>query len=464
MSSQGLGDNPDSAAKILEALTKASSELEKSVDILTGQLVNFNQSLEKSFNDDLAAAKERMEAAMRLNLDGLMRDKEAVMKALAEYKQAEIEKVILSGKTVRSGLAAQVEDATRALSATVTGKIGGIREHLAQPELEMRTKYEELQNSLQTAVIGAHEQLIKAKVAEEELLAITARDFDGKVKQEIAQGQEEFSARFSERKAQLENHGEQVVNELAQKYDEVIRTLDASFQEGVAAVEQNSQQAADKLKQLSASGAGFMVEQDQAFASTLNDLSGLLNGLYETRLNNLAAQSRTEIVSAAEHAEECLSTTKAELQVCLKEFQRDYVNQFEALQSKFEKLLEEYSRKKDSSAMRGLKEDRVREQLHSLFRRLGQEMIDSASSAAARIEAEFQKSMDAFALRIETAKTQACESLERESKLMQKELTKSFQEFEKQMDELKAQASGIDKQGRDVANIVMTVRQANLEL
>jgi hypothetical protein len=254
-----------------------------------------------------------------------------------------------------------------------------------------------------------------------------------------------------------------VVSELAQKYDLVIGRLESSHQAGLVSVGENNQEALAKLKQLSDSGHQVFTEQSNTFQQSLVGLSGVLNGLYEARLNNLAAQSRTEISSAAHHAEECLITTKAELQVCLKDFQRDYVAQFEALHSRLEKSLEEFAMRKDSGAVRGLKEERVREQLHSLFRRLGQEMLDSAASASNRLEDEFQKSMEAFSQRIDTARAQACDSLSRESGLMQQELARSFEEYDKQLLELQAQAARLEKSGRDVANFVLTIKQANLD-
>ncbi len=458
------GESQDSAAKLmLEALSKASAELEKTVNVLTDQLANFNQNLEKSFQDEVNSSKERMESALRQNLDGLLRDKESVMKLLAEFKQAEIEKVIMSGKMVRSGLAAQVEDTTRSLSSTVAGKITEIRGQLSQPEAEMKRKYDETHQALQATIAQASQALAQATVAEQQSISTASQQFDLKLAEVLSTGQAALEESFSRRRSELESQGDQVVGELAQKYDEVIGRLESSNHQGLLTVGEKSAESVRNLKQISDAGAEYFAEQDKNFLASLTNLSGLLNGLYETRLNNLAAQSRTEINSAAQHAEECLINTKAELQMCLREFQRDYVAEFEGLFTKLEKTLEEFAKKKDSGAMRGLKEERVREQLQSLFRRLGQEMIDSSSAAARRLETEFQKSMDSFAQRIETAKTQSCESLDRESKLMQKELSRSFQEFDKQLQEMQAQTVQLESAGRDAANIVMTIRQANLE-
>ena len=148
---------------------------------------------------------------------------------------------------------------------------------------------------------------------------------------------------------------------------------------------------------------------------------------------------------------------------CLTEFQKDYAAQFEALRTRLEKTLEDYARKKDSSVIRGFKEERIREHLQSLFRRLGLEMVNGAANASSVLEAEFQKSMDGFEQRIEAAKTQSCDSLSRESNLMKKEMARSFYEFERQLSELQTQIYQLEKAGRDAANFVMTIRQANLD-
>jgi hypothetical protein len=461
----GSGDNLDSAAILklmLEALSKASAELDRTVDILTEQLSGFNQNLDKSLRDELSAARDRMDAALRQNQERLHKDKEAVIKSLSEFKQAEIEKVILTGKTVRTGLAAQVEEAGRDLASTVAGKIAAIKGELARPELEMKEKFEQVQQGLQAAVSEAQDRLSQKRAVEEAAISKSTAEFQDKVIKAVNAGSQSAEVSLAGRRAELESEAENVGAELAQKYDEVIARLENSLKQGQAGQEEASTDAAGKLKQISDSGGQYFSEQEKAFQESLSGTSELLNGLFETRLNNLVAQSRTEIVSAAQHANECLATTRTELHGCLNEFQKDYVAQFETLHARMEQTLDEYGKKKDGSNLRGVKEERVREQLHNLFRRLGQEMVNGAAMASRRLEADFQKSMDAFEHRIESAKTQACESLTRESNLMQKEMDRSFQEFEKQVADLQSQSLQLEKTGRDAANFVMTIRQANL--
>lgn len=460
MSTPGI----DSAAKLMwEALAKASAELEKTVAALTEQLSVYNHNLEKSFSDEIDAAKERMESALRQNMDGLLKDKEAVMKALADHKQAEIEKIMESGKTVRNGLAFQVDQAASELSSSVGSKIAELRQVVAKPESEMKAKYDETQKLMSAAFVDSKQRLLSGKTSKDAELSANVSEFQQKVEQEISASRAEFGEKFSQKQIELKTQGSEILSELLQRHEAISSEFEGSLESGMMAISQESEKSGQSFEELVESGKQDFSETTKSFTGSLDNLSGLLNGLFETQLNNLSAQAKTEITSAAQHAHEVLASTRSELQVCLKEFQNDYAAKFEGLQTRLEKALEEEASGGAKGGMRGLKDERVREQLNNLFRRLGQEMIDGAANAARRLEFEFQKSIETFEVRIDNAKTQACESLDRESKLMQKELTRSHHEFERQLSDLQAQIAMLDKHGRDAANIVLTIRQANVE-
>lgn len=461
--SSGPGENLDSAAKLMfEALTKASAELEKTVGVLTEQLAVYNQNLEKTFQEEVNAAKERMESALRQNMDGLLKDKDAVMKALADHKQAEIDRIIESGRAVRNGLSTQVEEATSTMTDSVGSKITTIRDAVVKPEADMKAKHEETQKLMSAAFLDARQRLISAKSTREGELASVVEEHKAKVEHQLGQSRADFAEKFAFKQTELQTQTQEVLNEIIAKTDAVNTKIEGALESGMMSISQESENSGRRLKDIVEAGRQNFSDTSQSFTGSLGSLSGLLNGLYETQLNNLAAQSRTEIISAAQHANEVLASTKSELQLCLKEFQSDYVAKFEALASRLEKSLEEEA-KGGKGGLRGLKEERVRDQLNNLFRRLGQEMIDGAANAARRLEFEFQKSIESFESRIESAKNQACESLDRESKLMQKELTRSFHDFERQIADLQSQTAMLEKHGRDAANIVMTIRQANVE-
>jgi translation initiation factor 2 alpha subunit (eIF-2alpha) len=304
---------------------------------------------------------------------------------------------------------------------------------------------------------------VKTKALQEENISKNGIDFESKFNSKIGEGQSVLQARFERNRKDLERSGDKVLEELAKKYDDVTSRMEGASHDGRVEVRKTGQDAIIRLTQTADTNT-FVQKQEEKFIDTLDGLGKLLNGLYETRLNNLVAQSRTEITSAAKHAEECLAVTKAELQTDLNAFQRDYKAKYEALFAKLEKTVEEYSKKQENGTLRGLKEERAKDHLNALFRRIGQEMVESAALTARNMEADFQRSMDEFEKRIDNAKTQACDSLERESRLMHKEMSRNFQDFSKQVSDLKSQVAVLERKGKEAAHLVMTLKQADLDL
>src|SRR4029077_3793702 len=85
-------ENFDSTAKLmLEALAKASAELEKSVTAFTEQLISFNESVQKSLDEELHAVSGRMESAIKSNLDELLHNKHVMMKRLLDAERVELD-------------------------------------------------------------------------------------------------------------------------------------------------------------------------------------------------------------------------------------------------------------------------------------------------------------------------------------------------------------------------------------
>lgn len=454
----------DAAKLMADVVAKASADLEKVIVMLSQQLESFNRDLDKSLKNERHSVSERLELALKRNQDGLHREKESLLKALAEFKQTEIERLIVSGRSVRSELSARAESASRELAEKVAKNTLKAEESLSAPNTELKEKYEQAYRAMQSSSEDSRREIAELKTSLETSLTKKIKELETELEEKLWKHKQSLEERFKHQEVDIQSKFDLLLKEISHKQNSLISKLEQSSLDGRSEAERQSQEGIAKMMQPLDFLKSFAAEQESSFKEELSGLSEVLNGLYETRLNNLAAQSRTEILSAAEHAGECLSSTKAELQSCLREYQRDYAEKFEALQKKLERTIEEYARKQSTGALQGLKEERSREHIKALFRRIGHDMVENAARSARSMEADFQESIESFERRIESAKNQACESLERESRLMQKELARSMQEFEKLMDDFKDQAEKLERQGKEAANIMMTIRQANLDL
>src|SRR4051812_18283238 len=128
-------ENFDSTAKLmLEALAKASAELEKSVTAFTEQLISFNEGIQKSLEEELRAVHGRLEGCVRNNLDELGHNKHLMMKRLLDAERAELDSLSDAGRQVRASLnqnALQIEEKVQNF---IEEQIQELKDFLHEPE------------------------------------------------------------------------------------------------------------------------------------------------------------------------------------------------------------------------------------------------------------------------------------------------------------------------------------------
>ncbi|MBY0547738.1 MAG: hypothetical protein K2W95_10615 [Candidatus Obscuribacterales bacterium] len=455
-------NNLDSTAKLMsEALSKASAELEKLVSVFCDHLTTFNQELGRSFVDEARSAEDRMDTRLRNTIEALQRDREEILKRLAEYKQNEIQAIIDTGKESRGRLAIRVDETAAEFSRTLSEKMTELQALLSGPQADALAKYDAVRGEVAATGQDLLSFLTDKSAGQLESLATASEFIESEATNSVAEAIAKIDALLSARSGPAGTSEQQFTSAIAAQEKSAPQVLDATKQQSLDALKLEQTNCLENLKAVTLGGKQYAEEVSVSFDVSMSDLSSLLNTLYDARLKNMLAQSRTEIMNAARKAEERIMSTRNDLHATLKELQRDYVEKFEKLYETFEKSVDEEV--KDAKSPGGAKDARAREQLNALFRRLGQEMIDTAGNAANRIEGDFQKSVTAFEKRIENARDSACESLEREFKLMQKELVRTKQDFDKQVTELQTQLVRIEKDGRDAADIVQTIRSASLE-
>lgn len=457
-------DNLDSTARLMsEALSKASTELEKLVTVFCDHLQVFNQDLDKSFKDEWRAVEDRMESRFRQTHDAITRDREDLVKKLEEFKQSEVQSVIDTGKEVRGRLAIKADETAAEFSQTLQAKVGELQDLLSGPQAAALAEYDNIRNS--TATNGQDlVNSLSAKLTElQESIMTASAQLEAEAQQLVdARGVATDQHVTDAVEAMRQSH-QQFAAQIEERQRTVPVELENRRMESAEGLGIEETRCLEKLRSTTAVGTDYAEHASEVFNTSMLELSTLTATLYDARLRNLLAQSRTEIVNSARKAENRIVSSKKDLQAMLKELQRDYIDKFEKMYIEFESSVEEAAKDGKGQAARGAKDGRAREQLNALFRRLGQEMIDTAASAAGRVETEFQRSVSTFEKRIESARDSACESLEREYKLMQKELGRTKYDFDKQLTELQNELKRIEKDGQDSADIVQTIRSASLE-
>lgn len=457
-------ENFDSTAKLmLEALAKASAELEKSVTAFTEQLISFNEGLQKSLDEELRCVNGRMENAIRTNLDELGHSKHLMVKRLLEAERSELDGLAGTGRDVRGALSNHALKIEERIEEFINNQINELKEFLEEPKRSIQTvtdaANEELQENARDSsaeIKNRHEDLrrrLSDKVAQIERMI---REETEIVKETIATASDDCAQRLS---AQRES-----INEDLQRFaDETIQSIGSRNEEGTDKLDQSERQAKVAVKAVGEQWKSQITGHCDTFDKLLGSLSSVLKENYETKLANASEQARQEITHLSDQAHEKITATRNELEVELRDLERDYIAQFENVLHKLESIVSEQTNdKRNSGVARQHKSQKLRDQMQAHLKRFGTDLVDSVKDAAVEFEAEFNRATDGFHTRIEGARGAAIELLERESRLMQKDIERTMKEFEKELADLEAQVGQIEKAGQDAALTVIACRKAVL--
>jgi len=419
--------------------------------------------LQKSLDEELRSVNTRMEGSIKTNLDELAHNKHLMIKRVLEAERAELDSLAGSGRDVRSALSAHALKIEEKIEEFISNQIDELKEFLEEPK-----------RSIQEATNGANGRLTESgreagaeiknrqeslrqrlsdKVVEMERLI---RDETETVKQTIATASEDCRERLSAK-------CDVISSDMRKFSDETLREVDSRDRQGASTVEQAERDAKNSIKQVGEQWKQQIGTHCDTFDKLISSLGAVLKENYETKLANASAQARQEITHLSEQAHEKITATRNELEVELRDLEIDFVGQFESALRRLESVVSEHSSdKRNRGVARQLKAQKLRDQMQAHLKRWGGDLVDSVKDASGEFEAEFNRATDGFHARIEGARTSAIELLERESRLMQKDIDRTLKEFQKELGELDSQVGQIEKAGQDAALTVVACRKAVL--
>jgi len=465
MSTRGSqAESFDSTAKLMiEALAKASAELEKSVTAFTEQLISFNESVQKSLDEELRAVKTRMESAVKNNLDELQHNKHVMMKRLLDAERVELDALSDVGRQVRATLNNNAQQIESKIEQFIDAQIKELRSFLEQPEAQIEQIAHDSKASLADRKSRAASHLKEKQDEFRKKLADRVADLEREIVEHSEKARAGIASMTEQWGSSLTAEREAYCQELDKNAEQTVTALKSADAEGHASLEQAEEDDKDSLETIGKDWRQQVNSQADAFNKLINNLSSVLKENFETRLSNAADQARQEITVLSDQAHEKISATRSELEVELHDLEKDCLHQLEATLRKLEAMVLEHANdKRNSGVARQHKAQKLRDQMQTHLKRFGASLVDSIKDAATALENDFDRATDGFHVRIEGARTSAIESLERESKLMQKDIDRTLKEFQRELSEQEAQIHKIEHAGQDAVVTVIACRKAML--
>jgi hypothetical protein len=457
-------ENFNSTAKLmLEALAKASAELEKSVTAFTEQLISFNEGVQKSLEEELRAINIRLESCLRSNLDELGHNKHLFMKRLLEAERAELDRLSDCGRQVRVVLSENAAGIEQKIEDFVNAQIQELKEFLEKPQAQIEDATADARLRLDQAKGETIATVSKRQQDFRKHLSDKVLELERNIKSETEKAREAIVAVSDFWSNSLKSERESFCQNITAFGGTTIEEIENSDTNGNASLQETEEVDRAALEDVGDRWRQQVNQHADAFNRLIGGLSSVLKENYETKLSNVADQARQEINMLSEQAHEKIAATRNELEVELRELEKEYIHELEDTLRKLEAIVSGHANdKRNSTIARQHKSQKARDQMRAHLKRWGGSLVDSIKDAASDLENEFVRATDGFLVRIDSARASAIELLERESKLMQKDLERVLKEFQRELNEQEIQISKIENAGQDAVVTVIACRKAML--
>jgi hypothetical protein len=454
----GLGS---AATLMIEALDKASAELDKTVTSSIEQLNIFNESLEKSFSNRLQKLAEKAVGAVDSSVEDLVIRKEDFAERLADLERAEIESVVLAAREIRQQVTARAQQATDSVSRLIEEQLTQLRLLAEKPEIKL---VDLSQSRIQEVGTVVQEGKGKIEVQESEYekqISNRVQTFDEKVQGVVGDGKRELDEKLETYHQDFEEKIADVMDRLSKLVTVTIKDLEEKTHSGNNAVMKYSETAQKKLSDHVEDWQGTLSSVSDGYQGTLTEDRDQSEDLHAVKLSEKVVEVKEEINKIAQDASTKLTASHKLFYSSLKRLEKKYYDRLERLFARFETALSQESRlTTGANAYRPQSNHELREILRARLQARGAEIVKGFRRQVEQFESEYSRASAGSHERLETVRATTIDQLEKQVRSMSMELGRVLRSFRNELTEASAQLPQIDDAGHAAALAVRHYRTA----
>ncbi len=448
---------------MMEAVDKASQDLEATVKSSTEHLQAFNKSLADNFAQQLTKLVENALRASDKGAEELEARKEDFVERLLEIEQTEMETLVRVGKEIRHELDLSLRQAVTMISQLVEEQIQTLRP-LAMNQHEnfsslIDKESETLKKVAREGAVNVankqalfNKQLSQRMQEFESAAANILEETKQKLLEKTNQNREELEQRISQAKNELTNYAEEGKSELDEK---VLKGSDSIGASGRKATKRLEDEVSNWQKEMSHIGEDFkqmlMADRD-AF-----------DQIHKTKLERQIEGVKEEIKIIGSEAQGRLSATHKLFQGSLRRLDKKYYERLDKLFQQFEAAIAQES-KVLGNVLRpnspGQTSNELKELLNIRLKARGLEIIKAFKRQVEVFDLEHARFSAGCRERIETVHSEAKDSFEQQLKLMNADIERVQRGFRVELSQLDLQLPQVKEAGHAAALAVMAYKRA----
>lgn len=458
--SEGFGS---AAHLMIEALDKASAELDKSVISSIEQLNIFNDALEKSFGSRLNKLAEKAVAAVDSSVEDLVIRKEDFAERLADLERSEIDAVVLAAREVRQQLATRAQQATDSIALVVDEQMVNLKSLAENPQVKL---VETSRSQIERVGILVQNGKQKMELQEsdyEKLISNRVQTFDDKVQAVVSEGKQKLEEKLQSYHQGFEEKIADVMERLSKLVNVTITELEGQTKSGTNAVSSFSDSARQTLSSYVDNWQEELVSITSDYQTTLSHDKETFEELHTVKLSQKVSEVKDEINKIAQEASTKLTASHKLFYSSLKRLEKKYYERLERLFSRFETALSQEARlTAGANAYRPQSSHELREILRARLQARGVEIVKGFRRQVEQFESEYSRASAGSHERIETLRATTIDQLEKQVRSMSMEIGRVLRAFRNELAESNAQMPQIDEAGHAAALAVQAYRNAML--
>lgn len=438
-----------------EALEKASVELERMVKATVESLNAFSQSLEESFQAQLQRVVEQSQNIIDSNIDDLVTHREALVEKLADFERSEMITLTSAAREVRQQVIQRSEAASEAIIKLINEQMTELRSLADLSESRFAPFIEDNTDAIKKLTTEGQAKIHAEEIDIEKVLTDKVQDVDKVIQDAIDAAKNSIEKSLDEHNVEMEKKIEFVLNQLDEVVASTIGDIEATAATGLKSLETANNSGKERLVGALKQWKEDCTEISVILRENLTAEARTSQKMHSSRLDHKVGEVKDEINQISQNAGTKLVASHKLFSSSLKRLEKRYNDRLDRLLSKFEAALAEESKLPQSSVQYA---QELRDALNSKLQARSKEIGKAMQRQVDQFESEYARYSSSSNERIDSIRTAAIESIDKQAKIMSGELERILRSFHAEMQELNQELPQIEEAGRAAALAVMAYR------
>lgn len=459
------GSFGSAANLMIEALEKASSELEKTVSQCLAQLSSFADGIDESLTLQLDKVVQQSTHMVDSHGNVLEAKRDETIDAMSSLESREMEKLLSSSIYMRRKLDERVKEAIETLKQIKDAQLKDLNEFVESPSSELYEKSSQkalaIEHMGQESITAIDTQSQRFEAA----MSDKAKGIDDSAQDVIEEAKEEVENHLSRYSSQFDEKIELVQKELSDIVEQTVLDIRKQADRGVSSIDESRETNRQVMSEYVDHWQEQLLAMKDRFQHSSQEQQTELLDNYHREITAKLSGSQDDINRIASSARRRMSTNQKLFLNTLRRAERQLSDDLDRLFTKFEAAIAQES--KINLMVSGGKVSagpEVLEKLHNRLKTHGAEIIKTFKQQVEQTEQDFARSSQGSNERIESIRQSSVEALEKQVRIMRTDLERITRNFHTELSDLNLKLPMIEESGRAAALAVMTYKSAMLSL